>query len=332
MSPRGKRIGKIIGLGALALILLVALVGVVLVITKPWAPQIEVSDPGPTGERITDDGLLANLYPGTSGAGILLLGGSEGGISAGVHRQALSLQEAGFTVLAQSYWGGEGQSPRMENLPLEAFDTALARLRRAPEVDPDRIAVVGGSKGAEAALLIATRDPELRAVVAAMPSNVAWAGIDLAEIWRMPTIGSTWSVNGAPLPYLPYASTQGGDTVDMYAASLDTLGDHPDAVIPIERAKASILLPCGGADTLWPSCRMATAVADRAEHTANKGQDAPSVEVLEEPKAGHMAMGPPYSGNDDLLTRYGGTAADNRAAQERLWARTLAFLTEYTHP
>ena len=58
-------------------------------------------------------------------------------------------------------------------MPLELFDRALGWLKAQEEVDGARLAIVGGSKGAEAALIVASRHPELRAVVAGMPSSVA---------------------------------------------------------------------------------------------------------------------------------------------------------------
>lgn len=304
--------------------------GVVLVVTKPWAPEIEVVDPGSGGRRITHDGLLGNYYPAPGGdrrPAVLVLGGSEGGIGRGVDRQARTLRDEGFSTLVLSYWGAEGQSPRMEHLPLETFDTALAWLGRQPEADPDRLAVAGGSKGAEAALLVATRRGDVRAVVAAMPSSVVWPGIDLAEPWRMAGIGSTWSAQGHPLPALPYGSAGfGQETVAMYASGLDAVGEHPDAVIPVERAGAPVLLVAGEDDTLWPSARMARDVERRARESGG-----PPVTVLAYPDAGHMAQGPPpEEGTDpDVLTSLGGTAEGNRAATAAAWPATVAFLREH---
>ncbi len=139
---------------------------------NPFAPEIAMGDPLPTGRRVTDDGIVANYFPGTGTGkrpGILFLGGSEGGLSSGVTRMAKDLQSRGYSVLHVSYFGAPGQPPILSLIPLETFDRALAWLKAQPDVDPARIAVVGGSKGAEAALIVAARHPELRAVVAGMP-------------------------------------------------------------------------------------------------------------------------------------------------------------------
>lgn len=85
----------------------------------PFSPVVIVSNPGPTGYRIAEDGLLANFFPGKSPdahAGILMLGGSEGGLSANVTSMALDLQMRGYSVLYVSYFGAPGQSRRLERI------------------------------------------------------------------------------------------------------------------------------------------------------------------------------------------------------------------------
>ena len=62
---------------------------------------------------------------------------------------------------------------------LEYFRKATAWLRNHPRVSPDRIALVGGSKGAEAALLLASVYPDYRAVVAWVPAAHVWQGISM---------------------------------------------------------------------------------------------------------------------------------------------------------
>ena len=139
-----------------------------------------VGDPGPDGVRIDKDGVFANFFLAKRSGkrpAILLLGGSEGGLQPGGGGPIGPLIAEGYDVLYLCYFGCPGTPPQLANVPLETFDRGLAFLRAQPGVDPKRIAIVGGSKGAEAALLVASRDPKLKAVVAGMPSSVAWPGI-----------------------------------------------------------------------------------------------------------------------------------------------------------
>jgi uncharacterized protein len=299
-----------------------------------FAPPVVVADPGDGGIRVSEDGLLGNYFPG-EGAGkrpaILLIGGSEGGLAPGNARMARALAEAGFATFQISYFRAPGQNPRLQEVPLETFDRALAWLRARPEVDGARLGVIGGSKGGEAALLYASRRPALRAVVAGMPSNVVWPGVDWEAMG--PPTWSSWAERGKPFAFVPYPTggfSFTGKFVDFYKAGLKALPEHPDAVIPVEKAKAALLLVCGEDDTLWPSCPMARDVAARAQ--AKKG---PPVTLLAYRDAGHAVLGLPVPKDDPRypsLATLGGTPDGNAAARADAWPKVVAFFTERLKP
>lgn len=296
---------------------------------NPFAPEIAMGDPLPTGRRVTDDGLVANYFPGTGAGkrpGILFLGGSEGGLSAGVTRMAKELQSRGYSVLHLSYFGAPGQPPILSRIPLETLDRALGWLKARPDVDPARIAVLGGSKGAEAALIVAARHPELKAVVAGMPSHVAWQGIDFNFMnFIINPPGGSWTLNGRPIPFVAYTQDfRGGDIVDLYRMSLEQAPNLKDAAIRIELTRAPVLLICGKQDTLWPSCLMAERVKERAVQMGG-----PEVTVLTYDNAGHAALGVPLdkaNKNYDALDSLSGTDDGNNAARADGWAKIVAHL------
>lgn len=327
-TPPRKRLGCLakIGITALALLLVLGIAVGILLAVKPWAPKMEVTDAGPTGRRVSDDGMTANYYPATTPGRqptVLVVGGSEGGLGRQVDRTAQRLQQEGYSALALSYWGAPGQPDAMESLPIETFTKALDWLRAQPEVDADRLAFMGTSKGGEAAVLMASRTPGLKAVVAYVPSHVVWAGVNMREPWKQTTIGSTWSAAGQPLPYLPYSNKfRGGPIVGLYTLSLEGISQHPDAVIPIERSTAPLLLVCGEQDQLWPSCPMSREVEKRA---AEKG--GPRVTVLAYPDAGHMISGPPADpGQTFDPSSLGGTVEGGNHALSDSWPKVLEFL------
>ena len=308
-----------------ALVLLLVAVATAWIV-KPWVPDIDLADPGPKGTRVHEAGVFANYYPADEprSAAVLLLGGSEGGITDRVAELAVDLQRRGFSVLQPSYFGAPGQPGHLERVPLETFDRALAWLRRQPSVDPDRIAVVGHSKGAEAALLVGTRHPELRAVVAGAPSSVVWQGID----WDMPiNPGPSWTANGKPLASLGYSLWRPWRTVGQgYENGLTHLSEHPEAEIRIERTRAPVLLVCGEADNLWPACPMARHLRARANERGG-----PVVTVLAYEGAGHTAFGPPLKLADPHLTERftGGTRRGNYLARRGGWPRVISFLEQH---
>ncbi len=316
MSWRGR-----VALGFAGLVVLSLVAGAVLWWLKPWVPDIVLTAPGASGRRIDELGLIANYFPARAkrGPGVLLLGGSGGGISRASTRNAINLQSEGFSVLSPSYFGAPGQPESLEFVPLETFDRALNWLRRQPEVDPKRIAVVGHSKGAEAALLVGVRHPELRAVVAGAPSSVVWDGVD----WSNPiNPDSSWASNGKPLPSLPYSLFRPWRTVGRgYEDGLKNLDQHPDAEIQIEGVKPPVLLVCGEADTLWPSCPMARQLQARAD----------GITLLAYERAGHSAFGPRLpDGDPDLSDRWsGGTASANNDARAKSWPLIVDFLRSH---
>ena len=316
---------RTVGIGCVSLVGLAVVAGAGVWIWKPWVPPVEVADPGPTGRRVTANGLFANYFPGKGEGkrpGILLLGGSEGGLGVATLRQAQALAAQGYSVLQLSYFRVSDKTEKLELIPLELFGRGLDWLRAQPEVAADRIAVMGGSKGGEAALLVASRHPELKAVVAGMPSSVAWAGFSWA------TFGSSvssWSEGGKPVPFLPYGPFVYGEGVlSVYRGGLAGLAAHPDAVIPIERTTAPVLLICGEKDTLWPSCPMARQVEARAKQFGH-----PAVAVLAYADAGHGVLGRPrYPGDPKFgdLGSLGGSPAGNNAARIDSDPKIAAFL------
>jgi uncharacterized protein len=294
---------------------------------QPWMAAPVVGDPGPDGRRIDSGGVFGNFFAAKAAGrrpAILFIGGSEGGLQPGSGGILGGLTGAGYDVLYVCYFGCPGTPPHLVSVPLESFDRALAWLGAQPGIDPRRIGVVGGSKGAEAALLVAARHPELRGVVVGMPSSVAWPAITASGAPQ-----PSWTDHGAPVAFLPYAvaSYAKRGIFGLYDDALPTEPQHPDAVIPVERISAPLLMVCGEADTLWPSCRMADEVAARR---AAHGKPPPT--ILRYPDAGHGVFGPPPPKPNPGLASLGGTAEGNAAARADGWPKVLAFLAARLRP
>jgi uncharacterized protein len=289
--------------------------------------KIEIVDPGVTGVRVHEDGVFANYYPNKSNAaapGVLLLGGSEGGLGQGAKDAATALQAEGYSVLTPAYFGAPGLPKRLELVPLETFDRALAWLAARPEVDSSRLGIGGVSKGAEAALLVATRHPELRAVVAGVPSSAVWPGIK----WASLKTKSSWTVGRKPLPALPYGPFRlrmlFRDVGVVYRDGIKKFADHPASQIAIETIHAPVLLLCGEEDNLWPSCVMSRQLKARAA-----AEGGPAVTVLAYKDAGHLSVGPALTHDDphvNDLSALGGSIAGNNAARAAGWQQILVFM------
>lgn len=95
------------------------------------------------------------------------------------------LQGAGFAVLVYDCRGHGESEAGLDGLAWQDVGTALAYLQTRPEVDVDRLALVGSSMGAHDGLRAAAQYPLLRAVVAftTAPGELLKLGLLNANYW-----------------------------------------------------------------------------------------------------------------------------------------------------
>ncbi len=214
---------------------------------------------------INTNGVVGELYmPAGAGpfAAVLTFGGSEGGITNG-RTWARALVAEGVATMAIAYFGTTGVPADLHLIPLEYFRAALQVLRAQPNIRTDRIAILGSSRGGEAALLVASAFPsEVQATIATVPSGYVWPA------WGYWT-SSSWRQNDAGLTFLPWGTgsqaqytNDAGFTVviqePLFTTSLmqATAPQLAAAEIPIERAGGPVLMFTSTADAIWPSCRL----------------------------------------------------------------------------
>jgi dienelactone hydrolase len=269
------------------------------------------------------EGLLATPGTGEPKAAVLVLSGSSGRVETGRVRL---LASRGAAALSIRWFGDLGQPPGICEVPLETFTPALDLLADLA----DHLAVVGISKGAEAALLLASRDSRIRAVAAFSPSSVVWANVGPGRDGAVRPCRSSWTVNGQPVPFVPYDDTWQAPTGDappsyrgLYEKSLLTYADHLEAAaIPVESIEARLLVTGGGDDQVWPSDTFANQIAARR---AAHGRD---TTLLIDPNAGHRVTlpGEPAPGRTGMTMTRGGDHNTDSAAGRRIWPILLDLL------
>jgi hypothetical protein len=255
------------------------------------------------------------LLPDRAGEwGILVLGGSSGRVD--VQRAAL-FASGGVTALALRWFGGEDQTPGICEVPLEIFIDAISELERQ---GCKRIAIIGTSKGAEAALLTSTLDPRVEAVFAMSPTSVVWGNIGPGHDGIVWPERSSWTFDNHPLPFVPADpgwSKAYRDGLVSYRSFFEHcleqfLSRVPAATIAVEQSAAKIVLIAGEDDALWPSDIFARSIVDRLQLSGK------TAELITERDAGHRVLLPgettprssmhAHGGNDEADARLGAAA------------------------
>lgn len=268
-----------------------------------------------TDERPATSGVYGTLYlpakaSTTPRPAVMVIGGSEGGLSTTV--QAATLAAHGYPALALAYFHVPGLPDSLENIPLEYFATAAQLLQKQAGVDPNRIVLLGASRGSEAALLTAANYPELvHAVIAAVPASESFGGLSSSP-------SAAWTFHGKPLPV--------GDRSETFDPSPTS-----PAAIPVEAISGPLLLICGGKDEVWPSCTNVDAIKARLQqHAVTR---APT--VLTFPESGHLVGGlVPFLPSttvtgttaSGIQLNTGGTYQAFQAARAQAWPQVLTFL------
>lgn len=306
--------------------------------------DLEISDGGLAsgrgGGEVTS--IIGRLFipPGKSPhPTVIVLSGTGGGFDLD---KAAVLSRHGFATLALAYFGIPPLPTWLNRIPLEYFEAALGWLKAQPEIDAQRVGVLGISRGAELALLLGTRFPEVHAVAAYAPSSVAWAagGRDKATGEIIPS----WTSQGSPVPFapLPLRGFMWRSAIpvavlkrvvmfkNLFRAGLRNREMIERAAIPVERIRGPVLLVSGGDDHLWPAAEMSEAIVARLK----KKGFAHAAEHLHYPRAGHMLRYPYLpttsreSGNTYLRGAkfsFGGTPEADAEAQMDAWRRTIVF-------
>jgi dienelactone hydrolase len=274
-------------------------------------------------------GLFFRPTGGEPRPGVIVLGGSSGGLFFASQVAAL-LASRGFASLALAYFGMDDLPEHLVDIPIEYFSGALEWFASQPEVRPDALGVIGRSRGAELALLLGSRIPSIRSVVAYCPSSTIWNGLrgDVA------VDGPAWTARGRPIPFVSLttvcppallAETFRGSPVTLsplFEAAL-ALPLPDNAIIPVERTNGPILLISGDDDQMWPSARMGDQIMERlaAHHHPFRSRH------CHYPGAGHL-MRPPGLPTSVLQGKFalGGRGPTQAGANRAAWSETLAFL------
>ena len=289
-------------------------------------------DPGDKLSRIKldENGLKGTLYSPNTGKrypAVILLGGASGG---SVDWLAKAIACHGFSVLDIPYFKYPGLPKNLVNIPIEYFEKAIQWVKNQKSVKKGKIGLVGGSRGAELALLLASMFDEFKVIVGWVPAAHLWQGEDYTKL--VPS----WTFNGKPLPYLGEVMSKeelnklfSGKITSFREYFLNSLKNLDGslirkAAIKVENIKAPILLISGKDDQTWPSAEFSEMIVKRLKKHNFKYQ----YTHLAAENAGHLVFLP-----DFITATYrhfnGGSRESELHQSIRSWQKTIKFLHKY---
>ncbi|MEO9885317.1 MAG: acyl-CoA thioester hydrolase/BAAT C-terminal domain-containing protein [Balneola sp.] len=198
---------------------------------------------------------------------IVAFGGAEGGID--WHRNHMkskrdSLIQKGYAILAIGYFNADGAPKNLDRISLDAISDTIMAIAKKNKIDESKIALIGGSKGGELILNLASRYNQYKAVIALSTSNVTFPAIT----WSSNT--SSWTYKGNEVPYVPaslktISPALKGDHYTAFSMMLEDETAVKNAEIQVENINGPILILSGKNDEQWPSTSMSNRIIERLE-------------------------------------------------------------------
>lgn len=228
-----------------------------LCLTAPLRAQIHLHTPHVESQLYLGNGRKQPLVVG--------LGGSEGGNAWASSHWATTrnqLLAKGYAFLAIGYFGAPGTPDTLNKIAVEAVYRAIQAAAKNPAVAAGRIALIGGSRGGDLALLLGSFYPDIDCVVALVPSHVVFPG----HTSHFST--SLWTYQGRELPFVPVNEAavpflMRRDLRGAFTAMLQDTVAEKRAAIRVENIKGPILLLSATADEISPSAPMCAKLMGR---------------------------------------------------------------------
>lgn len=212
----------------------------------------------------------AILYTGNSKNQPLIvgLGGSEGGNAWASDRWKNTRDkflDKGYAFLAIGYFGCEGTPKILDKIAIDDVYCAIALAKKQDKIDDEKVAVIGGSRGADLALLLGSYYKDISAIVGMSSSHAVFPGHTLEFTT------SCWTFSGKELPFIPVNEDavpflMKRDLRGTFEAMLkDTIAEQK-ALIKVENIHGAILLLSATKDEMIPAVEMGEKMISRLKN------------------------------------------------------------------
>ncbi|MDG5788788.1 acyl-CoA thioester hydrolase/BAAT C-terminal domain-containing protein [Evansella sp. AB-P1] len=272
----------------------------------------------------------------------LIILGSTSGLTAN-HLAAL-FASRGYGAIGLSLAGdtvhGEQTKKSQSQLPIEDVQQVVKWLKNHPSTDEEKIVLYGVSKNSELALLAASKDKNIRGVIAVCPSTHVFQSLHSKR--RQ----SPWTEQGKGVPFIPLSNSfsmlfqslkekvkqDQKSTNELYERSLNKYKQkgRTDAIIKVENINGPVLLLSGKEDTYWPSYSMAESIKERLI----KNSFPYLVQHSSFEFTGHSFTYPylPCLFSNNSLLHTDDLIHKSAQAGEKAWAETITFLSKHFPP
>ena len=209
----------------------------------------------------------AILYTGNSQNQPLIvgLGGSEGGNAWASDRWKKTRDtflEKGYSFLAIGYFGCKGTPQILDKIAIDDVYKAITVAKKNKKINGKKIAVIGGSRGADLALLLGSYYKDISAVVGMSSSHAVFPG----HTQEFTT--SCWTFEGKELPFIPINEEavpflMKRDLRGTFEAMLKDTTAEKRASIKVEGINGPILLLSATKDEIIPAVEMGEKMVSR---------------------------------------------------------------------
>lgn len=286
----------------------------------------------PVGERVRAiSGEYLNGYHFAPAPGaqprrgvVVVYGGSEGSPDYG---RAEALSQEGYEVLSLYFFGRDNQRPALSEVPLEQFDEVTAYIREHV-ADPVPVTVVGTSKGAEFAALLAANGFAVDNLVAFAPAHYSYSGLDFSSGKDAPS----FTLRGEAVPFASFRDSGVSAAMRLfgsmlaaypvsYRATYEGAAGAADAAARIDLGgfDGNVLIFGGADDRMWQSDVAVQALA----------QQSPQVEAHVYEDAGHVFFEDAEANPNGWQIMFGGTQDGNRRAHDASWQVLVERLAQW---
>ncbi|WP_311564521.1 acyl-CoA thioester hydrolase/BAAT C-terminal domain-containing protein [Peptoniphilus duerdenii] len=255
---------------------------------------------------------------------VICFGGSDGGPN---FETAKRLAEEGYETFALFMFGMKNQEQTLRKIPLEQFEDVISYINKNIK-DNKPISVVAASKGAEYALNLASKYPEIDNLILMAPSSYNFAGLDFKDY------GSSWTYKGKELPYIDIKKSSFNSFLkniivpsiikspisfkETYNSAIEKDSTRQEKLIPAKDVKANILMIVGEDDFMWDSLAMANKIKEQN----------PKAKIYSYKGAGHIFAGNGILNLGKIRVATGGTAENNEKAKSESRKTIDDFLKE----